>query len=87
VLKENFHPRAKRFLLGGLVLGLGVMALLIALVVSGTAPAIIFGILAVFGMTVLCLGDLQRREQLRRRDAEKERAEAEPQHARPQVRS
>lgn len=51
------------------------MALLIVLVATGAAPAILFGILAVFGMAVLCLGDLQRREQLRRHDAEEKTAE------------
>lgn len=77
VLKDKFHPQARRTLQIGLLLAVAVMMLLIALVVEGVLPGVIFGALAVLGIAVIIFGDLQRRELMRVQDAEDEGEEIE----------
>jgi hypothetical protein len=64
VLRMLTHQsaHAKRLLIGGLTVALVVTALLIAGILTGTLPPIVFGSLVALGMAALVISDLRRRD-------------------------
>ena len=70
----HLNLQSRRVLIFGLLAALALTGLLIAAVVDGLIPGLIFAVLAVVGMAVTIIGDLQKRDAVHKQRKIEERS-------------